>query len=168
VLVAPRGWCEHQVVLAGTPQTLIAEGAAEQALWVLVGPAWGRWASAVLADVGLGFDGERAERIAAATDRLAGVRLDALLLLHGGRARPAEVRAYLRRWLLVDDDRAGRVLGFLVDPRRRGHTATYVEGAPLVRRWLERPGAPPERRLRDLYDGAWTPAGLREELRRPG
>lgn len=168
VLVARRGWREHEVVLAGTPQVLIAEGAAEQALRVIVGPDWGRWASAVLADVGLGFDGERAERIAAATDRLAGVRLDAALRLHAERARPAEVRAFLRRRLLIDDERAGRVLGFLADPRWRGHTAAYVVGAPLVRRWLDHSGAGPVQRLRELYDGPWTPGGLREELRRPG
>jgi hypothetical protein len=168
VLVAQRGWREHDVVLAGTPQCLISEGAAELGMHVLVGPEWGRWACGVLGDVGLGFDGELAERIATATDRLAGVRLDAALLLHGRRARPGEVRAYLRRWLLVDDARAGRVLGFLADPRWRGHTATYVVGAPLVRRRLDRPGASPAQRLRELYDGPWTPGGLREELRRPG
>lgn len=168
VLVGERGWAEHSVVLLGTPQSLLAEGAAELGLHVLVGPAWGRWAADVLGSVGLGFDGERAERIDAALARLARVRLDAALALHGARARPVEVEAYLRRWLLVDDAGARRVLRFVGDPLWRDHVVTYVEGAPLVRAWLDRPGSTPVQRLRELHDGPWTPAGIREELRRTG
>jgi hypothetical protein len=168
VLVGERGWVEHSVVLLGTPQALVAEGAAENGLYALVGPAWGRWAADVLRTVGLGFDGERAERIGAAVARLARVRLDAALALHGARARPAEVEAYLRRWLLVDDAGARRVLRFLADPVWREHVVTYVEGAPLVRAWLDRPGSTPVDSLRELHDGPWTPSGLRGELRRTG
>lgn len=168
VLVRERGWAEHSVVLLGTPQALVAEGAAENGLHVLVGPAWGRWAAGVLGTVGLGFDGERAERIGAAVARLARVRLDAALALHGARARPVEVERHLRRWLLVDDAGARRVLRFLADPVWREHVVTYVEGAPLVRAWLDRPGSTPVDSLRELHDGAWTPSGLREELRRTG
>lgn len=168
VLVGERGWVEHSVVLLGTPQALVAEGAAENGLHVLVGPGWGRWAADVLDTVGLGFDGERAERIAAAVARLARVRLDAALALHGARSRPVEVEAHLRRWLLVDDAGARRVLRFLADPLWREHVVTYVEGTPLVRAWLDRPGATRAQRLRELHDGPWTPSGLREELRRTG
>lgn len=168
VLVGERSWAEHGVVLLGTPQSLLAEGAAENGLHALVGPGWGPWCAEVLRTVGLGFDGELAERVDACTARLARVRLDAALLLHGGRARPVDVHAFLRRWLLVDDRRADRVLAFVADPLWRGHTATYVEGAPLVRRWLDRPGAPATDRLRELLDRPWTPSGLRDELRRTG
>jgi hypothetical protein len=167
VLVGERGWAEHRLVLLGTPQALLAEGAADCGLYVLAGDRWGRWASGVLATVGLGFDGERAERIAAAVARLTRVRLDAALLWHG-RARPDDVEAHVRRWLLVDDRGARRVLGFVTDPRWRDHVVTYVEGAPLVRRWLDRPGATPAQRLRALHEQPWTPSGLRDELRRTG
>lgn len=172
VLVGERGWNEHRVVVLGSPQGLVAEGAAESGLHVLVGPGWGRWAAGVLGPLDLGFDGELAERVADAVGRLARVRLDAAVLLHQRRARPEDVRDHLRRWLLLDDAGARRVLRFLTDPHRRGHTAAYVEGAPLVRRFLdhhgvERPGAAPAQRLGELYDGPWTPSGLREVLRRP-
>ncbi|GAA3221021.1 hypothetical protein GCM10017691_05720 [Pseudonocardia petroleophila] len=168
VLVGERGWAEHRLVVLGTPQALLAEGAADNGLYALVGDRWGRWASDVLATVGLGFDGEHAERLADAVARLARVRLDAALALHGARARPDEVAAHLRRWLLVDDRGARRVLRFVADPRWRDHVVTYVEGGPLVRRWLDRPGATPAQRLRALHDEPWTPSGLREELRRTG
>lgn len=168
VLVGERGWAEHRVVVLGTPQTLLAEGAAENALHALVGDGWACWASDVLATVGLGFEGEHATRVADAVARLAPVRLDAALALHGARARPDEVEAFLRRWLLVDDRGARRVLRFVADPRWRDHVVTYVEGGRLVRRWLARPGATPAQRLRALHDEPWTPSSLREELRRTG
>lgn len=167
VLAGQHGWAEHRLVLLGTPQSLLAEGAADCGLYALAGDGWGRWASEVLATVGLGFDGEHAERVAAALAPLARVRLDAALLWHG-RARPDDVEAHLRRWLLVDDRGAARVLRFVADPRWRDHVVTYVEGAPLVRRWLDRPGATPAHRLRTLHEQPWTPSGLREELRRTG
>lgn len=172
VLVGERGWGEHRVVVLGSPQGLVAEGAAELGLHVLVGPGWGEWAAGVLGPLGLGFDGELAERVADVVGRLARVRLDAAVLLHGRRADPRDVLEHLRRWLLVDDAGARRVLRFLADPHRRGHTAAYVEGAPLVRRFVDRPGpdrpgADPPQRLRELHDGPWTPSGLRELLRRP-
>jgi hypothetical protein len=77
---------------------------------------------------------------------LAAVRQDAALLLHGSRAsdRTEQARAHLRRWLLIDHERAGRMLEFLAHPRWRIHTTTYVEGARLVRSWLAaRPGGTP-------------------------
>ncbi|MBW0117678.1 DUF885 domain-containing protein [Pseudonocardia abyssalis] len=168
VLVGERGWAEHRLVVLGTPQALLAEGAAENGLYALVGSGWGRWASEVLSSVGLGFDGEHAERVGAAVARLAGVRLDAALLWHGGRGRSGDAEAHLRRWLLLDDRGARRVLRFVADPRWRDHVVTYVVGGPLVRRWLDLPGATPARQLRTLHDEPWTPSGLREELRRTG
>ncbi len=167
VLVGERGWGEHRVVVLGSPQGLVAEGAAELGLHVLVGSGWGRWAAGVLGPLDLGFDGELAERVADAVGRLARVRLDAAVLLHGHRARPEYVLGHLRRWLLVDDAGARRVLRFLADPHRRGHIAAYVEGAPLVWRFLDQAGTNPIQRLPELYDGPWTPSGLREVLRRP-
>ncbi len=164
VLVGERGWAEHGVVVLGTPQSLLAEGSAEAGLYALVGPGWGPWASDVLATVGLGFDGELAEHVDACSTRLARVRLDAALLLHDGRARSVDVQDFLRRWLLVDEKRARRVLAFLADPLWRGHTVTYVEGVRLVRRWLDRPGGVPVVRLRELLDEPWTPGALRKAL----
>lgn len=164
VLVGLRGWDEHRVVLVGSPQSLIAEGVAEQALHALVGPGWGPWSAGVLDGVGLGFDGELAERMALATAPLVRVRQDAALLLHDRRARPEDVHAYLRRWLLVDDRRAGEILRFLADPLWRGYTTTYVEGASLVGRWLDRPGGSRLDRLATLLDEPWTPSTLRAAL----
>ena len=123
-----------------TPQALVAEGVAEVGLHALVGTGWGRWAAAVLSDVGLGFDGDLAEHVARAWAGLARVRSDAAVMLHDRHAPTEDVVAHLRRWLLVDDARARLMLGFLAHPLWRAYAVTYVEGAALVRKWLDRAG----------------------------
>ena len=54
------GRVEPGVTLLGSPQTVVSEGLAECALGTAVGPRWGRWASDVLAQVGVPLDGELA------------------------------------------------------------------------------------------------------------
>ena len=55
---APAPLPERTVLLARSPQSLVAEGAAELALESLVGPGWGRWSAEVLAAAGLRTDPE--------------------------------------------------------------------------------------------------------------
>ncbi len=158
-LVDGRGWTEHRLVLQRSPQVLLTEGAAERGLEVLgLGAAD---AAGVLADVGLPFDAELAAAVDACVARLARVRVDAAVLLHAHRAPPADVHAHLRRWLLLDDAGAHRVLRAAADPRRRGQAVAYVDGAELVGAWLS--GSAPQRvqRWRELIGGARTPDQLR-------
>ncbi|GLZ55181.1 DUF885 domain-containing protein [Actinomycetospora sp. NBRC 106378] len=166
---------ERTLLLARTPQSLVAEGAAELGLEAVVGTGWGRWAADRLVGIAGAPRPERAalgEAVEAASEPLTSVRQDAALLLHGSSAvdREERARAHLRRWLLVDDDRADRMLEFLGHPRWRIHTTTYVEGARLVRRWLAaRPaGTPAGSRFARLLDESWTPEMLHRDLRPTG
>ncbi|HEY2191399.1 MAG TPA: DUF885 domain-containing protein [Actinomycetospora sp.] len=158
---------ERTLFLARTPQSLVAEGAAECGLAALVGTGWGAWAAGHLAAAGVpttAGEGALGEAVEDAMLPLGAVRQDAALLLHGGAPDGEErARAHLRRWLLIDDERAGRMLGFLGHPRWRIHTTTYVEGTALVRRWLAaRPeGEPVGPRFARLLDEPWTPDRLR-------
>lgn len=159
---AGPGHPEQAMVLATSPQSLLAEGVAELGLTAVLGPGWGSLAAAVLAGLAPRFDGELAERLDAAAAPLARVRQDAALLLHDRRAPVDEVLAHLRRWLLVDDRRAREIVTFLRHPVWRGYTSTYVEGAALVRRWWELDPCPD--RFRRLLDEPLTPAALRADL----
>lgn len=130
---------EREVFLARTPQSLVAEGAAELGLEAVVGPGWGPWNAGVLAAAGVPTDPDRAalgEAVEAVMAQLAPVRQDAALMLHAEGRADEEVVAHLRRWLLVDEARARRMLEFLAHPRWRTHTTTYVEGVRLLRPWL--------------------------------
>ncbi|MEJ2867454.1 DUF885 domain-containing protein [Actinomycetospora sp. OC33-EN08] len=166
---------ERTLLLARTPQSLVAEGAAEVGLDAVVGSGWGPWAARCLEEAGVpGPDPAHAalgEAVEVASGPLDAVRQDAALLLHAspGVDRERSAREHLRRWLLVDDARADRMLGFLGHPRWRIHTTTYVEGTRLVRPWLDaRPaGTAAGTRFARLLDESWTPAALRRETRVP-
>ncbi|MBU3705848.1 MAG: DUF885 domain-containing protein [Mycobacterium sp.] len=165
-LVAVLGHAEQTIFLVNTPQCLMAEGLADLALHAAVGAGWGRWAQEIYADLGLRFDGERAEALAAARTGLAGVRQDAAMMLHDEHRDVDDVAAFLQRWLLVDDTRARQMLRFLSSPLWRAYTSTYVEGFRLLRAWLdERPdGVGMAERFGRLLDEPLIPSALRAEL----
>lgn len=152
LLVDERGWDEHRIALRDTPQSLLAEGLADSGLRLAVGPGWGRWASEVLAESGIAFDGELAERVHDVLFQLRRVRLDAALSLHEDGAGENEVVARLARWACLPVARARAFVRFIADPRWRLYAVTYVEGAELVRgRIAEGEG------LGRLLGEPWTP-----------
>ncbi|MEB3031523.1 DUF885 domain-containing protein [[Mycobacterium] nativiensis] len=164
-LVTQLGQAEQTIFLVNTPQCLMAEGLADLALYAAVGSGWGAWAAEIYADLGLRFDGERAEAVSEAAAALADVRQDAALMLHDEHRDADEVADYLRRWLLVTDDRARQTLRFLSSPLWRAYTSTYVEGYRLLRAWLDaRPaGVSLTERFGRLLDEPLTPSMLRAD-----
>lgn len=165
-LVRTEHHAEQTIFLVNTPQCLMAEGLADLGLRAAVGPGWGPWAAEILGDLGLRMDGELAERLERAAAGLLGVRQDAALMLHDRGVDPADVLAYLQRWLLVPEARAKQMLRFLADPLWRAYTTTYVEGYRLLRTWLEaRPLAQPlSARYLRLLDEPLIPSVVRAEL----
>jgi hypothetical protein len=161
-LVNRKGHGEQTIFLVNTPQCLIAEGLADLALYAAIGPRWGHWAADIYADLGLRFDGERAEVMSEASAALAGVRQDAALMLHDEHRDADDVAAFLRRWLLVNDTRARQMLRFLSSPLWRAYTSTYVEGYRLLRAWLDdRPaGVSVTERFGRLLDEPLLPSAL--------
>jgi hypothetical protein len=136
-LVERGGQAEQMIFLVNTPQCLMAEGLADLALYAAVGEVWGGWAAEIYADLGLRFDGEQAEAIVHASAALIDVRQDAALMLHDEHRDVDDVKAFLKRWLLVDDARARQMLRFLASPLWRAYITTYVEGYRLLRAWLD-------------------------------
>ena len=163
-LVHTYGHAEQTIFLVNTPQCLMAEGLADLALHAAIGPNWGGWAAEIYADLGLRFDGERAEAVSEAAGALADVRQDAALMLHDEHRDVDAVVDFLKRWLLVNDERARQMLRFLSSPLWRGYTSTYVEGYRLLRGWLEaRPdGVSLPERFGRLLDEPLIPSSLRD------
>ena len=162
-LVAGKGQAEQTIFLVNTPQCLMAEGLADLALYAAVGPDWGSWAAEIYADLGLRFDGERAQMVSEATAALADVRQDAALMLHDEHRDVEDVVEFLKRWLLINDDRGRQALRFLSSPLWRAYTSTYVEGYRLLRGWLDaRPvGVTLTERFGTLLDEPLIPSSLR-------
>jgi len=162
-LVDGQGQAEQTIFLVNTPQCLMAEGLADLALYAAVGPGWGSWAAEIYADLGLRFDGDRAEAVSEAAAALADVRQDAALMLHDEHRDVDDVVEFLKRWLLVNDERARQMLRFLSSPLWRAYTSTYVEGYRLLRGWLDaRPdGVGLTERFGRLLDEPLIPSSLR-------
>ena len=161
-LVAGQDQQEQTIFLVNTPQCLMAEGLADLALHAAVGSGWGSWAEEIYADLGLRFDGERAEALSEASAALADVRQDAALMLHDEHRDADDVVDFLQRWLLIDDTRARQSLRFLSSPLWRAYTSTYVEGYRLLRSWLDdRPaGVGLTERFGRLLDEPLIPSSL--------
>ncbi|WP_194836408.1 DUF885 domain-containing protein [Nocardia sp. XZ_19_369] len=157
------GQAEQTLFLVNTPQCLMAEGLADLALHSIVGPGWGKWAQEIYADLGLRFDGERAERLSTAASALISVRQDAALLLHDQHRSEDEVAEFLQTWSLVTPVRARQSLRFLSSPLWRAYISTYVEGYRLLGDWLDRAIDADERadRFRRLLDEPLTPGAVR-------
>lgn len=157
------GQAEQTLFLVNTPQCLMAEGLADLALRSIIGPGWGLWAQEIYADLGLRFDGERAERLSKASSQLLGVRQDAALLLHDRGKSHDDVAEFLQRWTLATPERARQSLRFLSDPLWRAYISTYVEGYRLLGGWLEQApdAAGRSERFRRLLDEPLTPGALR-------
>nr|WP_024794456.1 hypothetical protein [Tomitella biformata] len=160
------GEVEQTLFLVNTPQCLMAEGLADLALEAIVGEGWGPWAQEIYADLGLRFDGERAERFSKASAKLLGVRQDAALMLHDQHASEDDVAAFLQRWTLTTSERARQSLRFLTSPLWRAYISTYVEGYQLLGSWLDaRPAqVSATERFRRLLDEPLIPSSLRAEL----
>ncbi|MCX5043872.1 DUF885 domain-containing protein [Aldersonia sp. NBC_00410] len=157
------GQLEQQLFLVNTPQCLMAEGLADLALKSIVPTHWGKWAQEIYADLGLRFDGERAEALSAASAKLLGVRQDAALLLHDRGRSVDEVAEFIQHWSLATPERARQQLRFLSSPLWRAYISTYVEGYRLLGGWLDGSGDIDERseRFRRLLDEPLTPGAVR-------
>ena len=121
----------------------------------------GAWAAEIYADLGLRFDGERAEAVADASAGLIDVRQDAALMLHDEHRDADEVVAFLKRWLLVDGAQARQMLRFLSSPLWRAYISTYVEGYRLLREWLDAAPGGLVGRFTRLLDEPLIPSALR-------
>ena len=152
--------------LVNTPQCLMAEGLADLALHAAIGPNWGDWAGEIYADLGLRFDGERAEAVSEATAALADVRQDAALMLHDEHRDVDDVAASCSAGCWSATSGPGRSLRFLSSPLWRAYTSTYVEGYRLLRAWLD--DRPAEVSLTErfgrLLDEPLIPSALRAGL----
>ncbi|MGC5247622.1 DUF885 domain-containing protein [Gordonia sp. DT219] len=168
-LLVGGGQQEQTIFLVNTPQCLMAEGLADHALGAIIGPDWGIWAAEIYADLGLRFDGRRAQRVGRATAGLLGVRQDAARMLHDQHTDADTAAEFLQRWLLAPPERAHQMLRFLTSPLWRAYISTYVEGYRLLQQWLDSAapaiaGAHRTTRFGRLLDEPLIPASLRAEL----
>jgi hypothetical protein len=133
-LVEQEGRLEETINLVPTPQSVLAEGIATNAVDIL-----GDDARAAVVEIlrrhGIEYDHARARAIRDALDLLTGLNLDAALMIYEEGASHDDALAYLMRWGVMSEQRAQQGVRFVTDPTWRAYTITYSAGEELVRRW---------------------------------
>lgn len=161
-LIQRRGYLEERAQLLCSPRYVISEGLALLAHELLFAPGEAeQWlAEHVYPEANMSPDGSDLTKIQRATDLLFGVSCNAAWLLSEGRA-DTEVRAYLMRHALMDEEAAQRQLASLQRPFHEAYIFTYFYG----RRLLEASLRGPQRRenLRELLTRQILPSDLEKE-----
>jgi hypothetical protein len=160
LLVDGRGLLEETLVLAPTPQTLVTEGIAKLAPYLVLEGQGAASLAAVVDDAGLELDLAHAVAVRRAHEPCERAAVDAALMLHEDGASEAEAQAHLERWGLESPEWAAHAIRFVTEPTQRTHICTYTAGLELCRSYV---AGDPERfrrllteqvRVRDLLDAA--------------
>ena len=158
LLVRERGLLEETIVLVPTPQSLVSEGIAGLAPWLMLESEGGAALAAVVRDAGIELDLTHALAVGRAREPLGWAPVNGALLLHDRGASEEEVAAYAERWALVTPEVSAHLIRFLTDPTSRSYMITYAAGRELCRDYV---AGEPERfrrllteqvRVRDLLE----------------
>src|SRR5262249_26785967 len=136
LLVRGRGLLEETLVMVPTPQSLVSEGIAELAPYLLLEGDGGAALAAVACDAGAGLDLAHALAVERAREPLRWAEVNAALLLHDAGASEVETHAYLERWGLVAPELAAHMIRFMKEPTSRTYVITYPAGAELCRSYV--------------------------------
>jgi hypothetical protein len=164
-LVRRLGLLEETLVLVPTPQSMVAEGIATVAPWLLLeGNGAAALADVVRREADVDFDLDLALAVGRALEPCRWANLNAALMLHEAGAKESDVQAYLERWGLLAPDMATHLIRFLQEPTSRTYIITYLAGHELTRAYVGADAARFRRLLTEqvrvgelLADGDITP-----------
>jgi hypothetical protein len=131
VLVRGRGLLEETLVLVPTPQSLIAEGIAQLAPFLLLEGDGGSALASVLHDAGLELDLDHAVAVRRALEPCSWAQVNAALMVHDDGASEDEAREYLGRWGLLTPEWTAHMIQFFKQPTSRTYVLTYSAGRDL-------------------------------------
>jgi hypothetical protein len=131
VLVRGRGLLEETLVLVPTPQSLIAEGIAQLAPFLLLESDGGSALASVLPDAGVELDLAHAVAVERALEPCSWAQVNAALMLHDDGASEDEAKAYLARWGLLTPEWTEHMIRFFTQPTSRTYVLTYSAGRDL-------------------------------------
>jgi hypothetical protein len=131
LLARGRGLLEETLVLSPTPQSLVTEGVAVLAPYMLLEGEGAAALAAVVHDAGVDLDLAHALAVRRALDPCRWAEVNAALMLHDGDASEAEAHAYLERWGLMTPQWAAHMIRFITEPAQRTYVITYPAGREL-------------------------------------
>jgi hypothetical protein len=136
-LYRQKGRAEHAVQLLLAPESVIAEGIADNAQQLGAFLRDQLYPLAGLAEL----DVERQLRLGRAAEALRSVSGNAALLLHREGRAPEEVQRYFQRYGLRTPEEASHSMRFLMNPLFRSYVFNYAVGKALLAPLLDGPDA---------------------------
>jgi hypothetical protein len=141
VLYKMRGFGEHEVFVWRSPENLLANGIGNNASAVLFEDReiqdW--LAKNIYEESGIeALDVTQETKIAITMRDLSGVRVNAARMLHQENATVTQVRDYVKKYMLTNEEQTDRVLNRIIDPFLHMNIHVYHFGEKLVRNYIER------------------------------
>jgi hypothetical protein len=131
VLVRGRGLLEETLVLVPTPQSLVSEGIAELAPYMVLEGDGGEALAHLIHDAGIELDLGHALAVKRALAPCSWAQVNAALMLHDDGASEDEAKAYLARWSLLTPEWTEHMIRFFTEPTSRTYVLTYSSGRDL-------------------------------------
>jgi len=155
LLIRQQGRLEESIQMIGTPQCLLSEGIATNALDAL-GRENGDRCAEIMREMGFGYDVALAHAIEKAAEPISRIVTTAAWMVHEQGRDVQEVRAFALRWTLETDERVAKSFDFMLHPVWRAYNVNYVAGERLVKGWRQDDPKRFERLLKEHF----TPADL--------
>jgi hypothetical protein len=140
ILYRDGGHLEHCILPSNTPNAVISEGIAENALEMIATPdEIIQIYQSITEQAGLkGVDGSQIYQILKARHQLRNVGVNRILLFHGKGAPDEEVVNYGIRYALFNEKRSRKTLEFYKDPLWRSYGFLYPMGYDLVHDYVNK------------------------------
>jgi hypothetical protein len=137
-LYRDRGRVETCLTIVSSPEALITEGIATNALQTAVGSEGFGPLVKLVDDLGVHVDPEVAEVVHTEELLLYSAATNAARMLHEDGITRTDAESYVQEWTLESPERAAKTVSFLMDPELRTYVTAYTDGKRLCRTFIDR------------------------------
>lgn len=132
-LVQELGRVESSILLIHTPECVVSEGIAQNALEQALGEDWFAQAAELLRPLGVAFDVDTARAVEHASHELDDVPGNTAYFVAEEGWSEEQAVSYLQRWTLTEEHRARKSVAFATHPVWGIYVPTYAHGYRLVK-----------------------------------
>jgi hypothetical protein len=138
LLYRDKGRAETCLTIVSSPEALITEGIATNALEEAAGHDGFGPLLKLVADLGVHVDPEVAEVVHTEELVLYSAATNAARMLHEDGITRADAESYVQEWTLESPERAAKTVSFLIDPELRTYVTAYTDGKRICREFMDR------------------------------
>ena len=132
-LVQELGRIESSILLIHTPECVVSEGIAQNAVEQALGEDWFAEAAKILQPIGIPFDADTARAVEQAYHELDDVPSNVACFVAEEGWTEEQAVAYHQRWTLAEEHRARKSVAFATHPVWGIYVPTYAHGYRLVK-----------------------------------